>query len=256
MQCRFCNNQVIKSFIDLGYAPPSNAYLTLEDLQKPEVYYPLNVKVCENCWLVQTEDYAPPEEFFNDTYAYFSSASTSWLLHAEQFCTQAINRFELDKRSFVVEIASNDGYLLKNFVRKEIPCLGVEPTRSTFEAAMKAKIPTLKEFFGQKVAHFISKEYQTADLIVANNVYAHVPDINDFTAGLKLLLGPGGVISLEFPHIFELISNAQFDTIYHEHFSYLSLCVVDDVSANMVSEFGMWNSFPHMVDHCGFLVVT
>ena len=157
MRCRFCAKEVKESFIDLGFAPPSNAYLSCEDLNKPEIYYPLHVKVCENCWLVQTEDYAPPEEFFNDKYAYFSSASQSWLSHAENYSNKVIERFSLDKNSFVVEIASNDGYLLKNFIAKQIPCLGVEPTGSTYEVAKKKEVPTLKEFFGKKIGVYISR---------------------------------------------------------------------------------------------------
>ena len=223
MNCRFCGKILTHDFIDLGCAPPSNAYLTDADLNRPEVYYPLKLKVCTNCWLVQTEDYAGAEELFSTDYAYFSSTSSSWLEHARQYSQSITRRLGLNAKSFVIEIACNDGYLLKNFVEGEIPCLGIEPTANTAAAARNLGIPVLQEFFGQTLGRRLSDAGQKADLIIGNNVYAHVPDINDFTIGLKTLLKPGGTITLEFPHLMRLIEHTQFDTIYHEHFSYLSL---------------------------------
>ena len=184
--------------------------------------------MCDACWLVQTEDYLDSDQFFNDEYAYFSSISTSWVKHARDYCEMVTKRFELDDNSFVVELASNDGYLLQNFVAKGIPCLGVEPTLSTAKVAEEKGIPVIKEFFGRDFAleKFYKKE---VDLIIGNNVYAHVPDINDFTEGLKETLGIDGVITLEFPHLMRLIEHSQFDTVYHEHFSYLSLIAVTKI---------------------------
>jgi SAM-dependent methyltransferase len=218
-------------FIDLGCAPPSNAYLSAADLDKPEIYYPLRLMVCTNCWLVQTEDYAGAEELFSADYAYFSSTSSSWLAHARSYSQFIIERLGLNGGSFVVEIASNDGYLLRNFVEAGIPCLGIEPTAGTAAAAEKIGIPVLRRFFGEALARQLSSEGKQADLIIGNNVYAHVPDINDFTRGMKSLLKPGGVITLEFPHLMRLIEEIQFDTIYHEHFSYLSLTAVTHIFA-------------------------
>lgn len=231
MKCRHCQTALENTFIDLGFAPPSNAYLTAEQLKQPEVYYPLKVKVCEQCWLVQTEDYAQANELFNADYAYFSSTSSGWTTHAQRYSEAIIQRLNLDKHSHVVEIASNDGYLLKNFVAADIPCLGIEPTASTAAAAEKLGIPVLREFFGEALAAQLAKAQQQADLIIGNNVYAHVPDINDFTRGLKALLKPHGTITLEFPHLMQLIQQVQFDTIYHEHFSYLSLFTVTQIFA-------------------------
>ncbi|MBA3036281.1 MAG: class I SAM-dependent methyltransferase [Desulfobacterium sp.] len=226
MNCRFCGNILTHEFIDLGCAPPSNAYLTAADLNRPEVYYPLKLRVCTDCWLVQTEDYAGAEDLFLPDYAYFSSTSSTWLAHARQYSQIITRRLELNAKSFVVEIACNDGYLLKNFVEAGIPCLGIEPTASTAAAAQELGIPVLQEFFGQTLGSRLSDAGQKADLIIGNNVYAHVPDINDFTIGLKVLLKSGGTITLEFPHLMRLIEHTQFDTIYHEHFSYLSLYTV------------------------------
>ena len=223
MKCRHCDHDVEHTFLDLGFAPPSNAYLTREDLSKPEKYYPLKVKVCHHCWLVQTEDYAQANELFDENYAYFSSTSSSWLNHAKLYSEKMIRDFGLDQNSFVVEVASNDGYLLKNFKKNNIPCLGIEPTKSTADAAEKLGIPIFREFFGEKLGKELVKQNRQADLIIGNNVYAHVPDINDFTRGLKAALKPNGVITMEFPHLMKLIEFNQFDTIYHEHFSYLSL---------------------------------
>ena len=229
MNCRHCHTPLEHVFLDLGFAPPSNAFLQVEDLTKPELYFPLKLNVCTNCWLAQTEDYARADELFTGDYAYFSSVSQSWLDHAMQYAEKITKRLGLNSNSFVIEIASNDGYLLKNFVAKNIPCLGIEPTVSTAEAAEKIGIPVLREFFGETLAKRLSAEGKQADLIIGNNVYAHVPDINDFTAGLKAALKPGGTITLEFPHLMRLIEHSQFDTVYHEHFSYLSLYTVNRI---------------------------
>jgi hypothetical protein len=231
MNCRHCGTNLRHTFLDLGFAPPSNAYLTEEDLSKPEKYYPLKVKVCDNCWLVQTEDYAQADELFNSDYAYFSSTSTTWVAHAKSYATQMIQQIDLNQNSHVIEVASNDGYLLKNFMDAGIPCLGIEPAASTAMAAEKLGIPVLREFFGEKLGSRLAEEGKRADLIAGNNVYAHVPDINDFTRGLKAALKPEGIITLEFPHLMKLIEHTQFDTIYHEHFSYLSLQVVSRIFA-------------------------
>jgi SAM-dependent methyltransferase len=226
MKCRFCNTPLHHEFIDLGFAPPSNAYLSEEDLNKPELYFPLKLFLCDHCWLVQTEDYARVDELFRSDYAYFSSTSTGWLHHAAQYSATIRKRLGLHSESFVIEVASNDGYLLRNFVAAGIPCLGIEPTDGTADAAEKIGVPVLREFFGQRLAEQLRAEGKQADLIIGNNVYAHVPDINDFTAGLKAALKPGGTITLEFPHLMRLIEHNQFDTVYHEHFSYLSLHTV------------------------------
>ncbi|WP_166424985.1 class I SAM-dependent methyltransferase [Paraglaciecola sp. 20A4] len=231
MKCRHCETQLVHNFIDLGFAPPSNAYLTVEQLKQPEVYFPLKVKVCEQCWLVQTEDYAQADELFNADYAYFSSTSSGWLTHAANYSKAIIKHLKLDNRSHVIEIASNDGYLLKNFVEADIPCLGIEPTASTASAAEKLGIPVLRTFFGETIGRQFAETEQQADLIIGNNVYAHVPDINDFTRGLKAALKTHGTITLEFPHLMQLIQLVQFDTIYHEHFSYLSLYTVIKIFA-------------------------
>ena len=226
MKCRCCQKKLVTSFLDLGFAPPSNAYLTLADLSRPETYYPLRVRVCEECWLVQTEDFAASETFFTPDYAYLSSTSTSWVAHARNYVNQIICELNLEEDNFVVEVASNDGYLLKNFVDQNIPCLGIEPTDSTAIIAEGKGIPVCREFFGSQLADKLATKNKKADLIIGNNVYAHVPDINDFTLGMKRLLKPKGTITLEFPHLLRLIENSQFDTVYHEHFSYLSLTVV------------------------------
>jgi hypothetical protein len=226
MNCRHCHKLLEHVFLDLGFAPASNAYLSREDLKAPEKYFPLKLFVCGNCWLVQTEDYALAEELFPSDYAYFSSTSQTWLDHAALYVEQMCIRFGLNEQSYVIEIASNDGYLLKNFSAKKIPCLGIEPTASTAFAAEALGIPVLRSFFGNVLAADLAKEYKQADLVLGNNVYAHVPDINDFTRGLKTILKPGGTVTLEFPHLLNLIADSQFDTVYHEHFSYLSLYTV------------------------------
>lgn len=212
-----------RPFIDLGSAPPSNAYLTGKALRAPEKWYPLRVLVCADCWLVQTEDYAHSSELFSEDYAYFSSFSTTWLQHAERYAATMAERFALGENSQVVEVASNDGYLLQYVQARGIPCLGIEPTASTANAARNKGIEVVEEFFGVALARRLVANGKSADLMAANNVLAHVPDINDFVAGFALLLKPQGVATFEFPHLMNLVKENQFDTIYHEHFSYLSL---------------------------------
>jgi SAM-dependent methyltransferase len=231
MKCRHCQHTLEHLFLDLGFAPPSNAYLTAEDLQKPEITYPLKVFVCDQCWLVQTQDFVEADELFRADYAYFSSTSSSWLEHAAHYSRAIIERLGLDARSQVIEVAANDGYLLRNFVEAGIPCLGIEPTAATADAAEAIGVPVLREFFGSRLAHSLAAEGRQADLLIGNNVYAHVPDINDFTAGLQAALKPGGTLTLEFPHLLQLLRHTQFDTVYHEHFSYLSLHAVQRIFA-------------------------
>jgi SAM-dependent methyltransferase len=226
MNCRHCGAPLEHRFLDLGHAPLSNAYLERKQLDGPEVTFPLRLYVCDRCWLVQTEDYAHVGDLFSADYAYFSSTSKTWLAHAARYFKMARSRFSLDANSLVVEIASNDGYLLRHFVNAGIPCLGIEPTASTAAAAELLGIPVRREFFGGDLGTKLAEEGMAADLIIGNNVYAHVPDINDFTAGIKAALKPGGVITLEFPHLLRMIEGTQFDTAYHEHFSYLSLYTV------------------------------
>ena len=229
MNCRHCQAPLDHLFLDLGFAPPSNAFLKAEDLIKPELYFPLRLQVCTHCWLVQTEDYVCADELFKGDYAYFSSVSQSWLDHAARYAGNITQQLGLSQDSFVIEVASNDGYLLRNFVASNIPCLGIEPTADTAEAAGKIDIPFLREFFSEALAKQLRSEGRQADLIIGNNVFAHVPDINDFTAGLKTALKPGGTITLEFPHLMRLIEHTQFDTVYHEHYSYLSLYTVNRI---------------------------
>lgn len=212
-------------FLDLGHAPLSNAYLRAADLDRPEITYPLRLFVCDTCRLVQTQDHAAADEMFTAEYAYFSSTSKGWLAHAARYCEMITGRLGLTRESFVIEVASNDGYLLNNFVAAGIPCLGIEPTEGTAKAAEALGVPVLKEFFGEAMGQRLAAEGRQADLVAGNNVYAHVPDINDFTLGLAAVVKPEGVITLEFPHLMRLIEHCQFDTTYHEHFSYLSLGV-------------------------------
>jgi SAM-dependent methyltransferase len=226
LKCRHCEANVCLEFIDLGSAPPSNAYLTRESLRSPEKWYPLRVLVCPECWLVQTEDYADAHELFSPDYAYFSAYSTSWVKHAENYVSHVTRRFGLNAASYVVEVAANDGYLLQFVRERGIPCLGIEPTRSTAEAARNKGIEIVEEFFGVKLARQLVDRGRTADLTVANNVLAHVPHINDFVAGFAALLKPSGVATFEFPHLLQLVTQNQFDTVYHEHFSYLSFTAV------------------------------
>ena len=229
MNCRHCQSALSLPLIDLGSAPPSNAYLTAESLPQPERYFPLRVLVCENCWLVQTADFAG--ELFPADYAYFSSTARGWLDHAERYVAEATDRFSLGHNSLVVEVAANDGYLLQYFLPRQIPCLGIEPTHLTAEAARRKGIPILEHFFNSLMAKAMVSEGKSADLIVANNVLAHVPDIDDFVRGCVILLKPTGVATFEFPHLLRLVADCQFDTIYHEHFSYLSLTVVNRIFA-------------------------
>jgi 2-polyprenyl-3-methyl-5-hydroxy-6-metoxy-1,4-benzoquinol methylase len=226
MKCRHCAHPLALPLIDLGTAPPSNAYLTRDRLAEPERRYPLRVLVCDRCWLAQTEDFARAHELFDAEYAYFSGTSTSWLAHAERYVADMVNRFGLGPQSRVVEVAANDGYLLQYVKRRGIPCTGVEPTASTAAAARAKGIDIVPEFFGTRLAAQMVAQGLQADLTAANNVLAHVPDINDFSAGFAALLKPSGVATFEFPHLMRLMEDAQFDTIYHEHFSYLSLTAV------------------------------
>ena len=229
MKCRHCANQLEHTFLDLGFAPPSNAYLNAEELSDPEVHYPLLVKVCDQCWLVQTEDYARREELFRADYAYFSSTSSGWLDHSARYVDMVVDRLSLGPDSFVIEVACNDGYLLKNVLAAGIPCLGIEPTASTAAAAEALGIPVSREFFGEALGRQLAGEGKQADLIAGNNVYAHVPDINDFTLGLAAALKPEGTVTLEFPHLMPMIEHTQLETVYHEHFSYLSLTAVSSI---------------------------
>lgn len=229
MKCRHCYNSLNLSFLDLGFAPPSNAYLTQENLNTPETYYPLRILVCEFCWLVQTDDYAGRELLFNNNYAYFSSCSTSWLSHAKDYVSNMISRFGLNTQSRVVEVAANDGYLLQFVQAAGIPNYGIEPTSSTAQAARDKGIEIIDKFFGVDLADELAKAGKQADLIAANNVLAHVPDINDFVAGFVRLLKPKGVATFEFPHLLNMVRENQFDTAYHEHYSYLSLTTIEKI---------------------------
>jgi len=220
--CRFCGAGLEKTFVDLGMSPLCETYPSVAALNHGETYYPLHVYVCEHCWLVQLEEYESAENIFSD-YAYFASFSDSWLKHCEKYCDSMRQRFGLGKESFVAEVASNDGYLLQYFVRMGIPVLGIEPAANVAEAAVKKGVPTLVRFFGVEVAKELAAEGKSADLLAGNNVLAQVPDLNDFVEGLKILLKPDGVLTLEFPHLLRLIELNEFDTIYHEHFSYFSL---------------------------------
>jgi SAM-dependent methyltransferase len=223
--CRFCGAALGDPFLDLGSTPLANAYLRPDDLGRGETFYPLQVYVCGDCWLVQLPSVQSPEAIFSE-YAYFSSYSRSWLEHAKRYVGQMIEALGLGARSRVIEIASNDGYLLQFFARQSIPVLGIEPARNVATAARAAGIPTLSEFFDSALAGRLASEGQPADLIVANNVLAHVPTLNDFVDGLRIALKPGGLVTLEFPHLMRLMAENQFDTIYHEHLSYFSLALV------------------------------
>lgn len=229
MNCRHCAARLKLELIDLGSSPPSNAYLSAAGLLAPEKTYPLKVMVCEQCWLAQTLDFAQADELFSAEYAYFSSFSTTWLQHAERYVADMVERFHLERHSHVVEIASNDGYLLQYVKGRGIPCLGIEPTASTARASREKGIETLEEFFGAEVGARLAAAGKQADLMAANNVLAHVPDINGFLAGFANLLKPSGVATFEFPHLLRLIEENQFDTIYHEHFSYLSLTALEKI---------------------------
>ncbi|MFG0267017.1 MAG: methyltransferase domain-containing protein, partial [Rhodopirellula sp. JB055] len=226
MKCRHCHHPLTLPFVDLGSAPPSNAYLTQESLRSPEKWFPLRVLVCDQCWLVQTEDFSNAEELFDSQYAYFSGFSTSWLTHSEKYVHEMIERFSLNPNSHVVEVAANDGYLLQYVQAAGIPCLGIEPTASTAQAAREKGIPIVERFFGVDLATELAAENKQSDLTAANNVLAHVPNINDFVRGFPIILKEDGVSTFEFPHLVKLVQESQFDTIYHEHFSYLSLTAV------------------------------
>jgi SAM-dependent methyltransferase len=217
--------------VDLGVAPPSNAYLTKMALKRPEKYFPLRVLVCESCWLVQAEAYSRAAELFNEEYAYFSSFSTEWLEHSKRYVDEMTVRFELGSSSTVVEVAANDGYLLQYVKEKSIGCYGIEPTASTANAARQKGIEIVQDFLSTSLAQQLRGQGKTADLVVANNVLAHVPDINDFSNACRLLMRPNGVFTCEFPHLMNLVLHNQFDTIYHEHFSYLSFGTVVNIFA-------------------------
>lgn len=223
MKCRFCNHDANNEFIDLVNSPASNSYLTATQLNEPETYYPLKVYVCPNCFLVQVDEYKSFDTIFDNNYAYFSSYSSSWLQHCKNYVETVIQRFSLNQQSQVVEIASNDGYLLQYFLPHQVPVLGIEPTRNTAEVAILKGIPCITEFFGVALAEELVSKGRKADLLIGNNVLAHVPNILDFVGGIKILLNESGVVTMEYPSLIELVENNQFDTIYHEHFSYLSL---------------------------------
>lgn len=231
MKCRHCGTKLRLPFLDLGTAPPSNAYLGADKVNAPEMFFPLRVLACDACWLVQTEDYAGREALFTEDYAYFSSFSASWLKHSETYVKAMITRFGLGAGSNVVEIAANDGYLLQYVKAAGVPCYGVEPTRSTADAARARGIDIVEEFFGVALGDKLAREGRQADLTAANNVLAHVPDINDFAGGFARLLKPEGVSTFEFPHLMRMVEFNQFDTAYHEHYSYLSLTAVRRIFA-------------------------
>lgn len=226
--CRFCGAPLIHSFVNLGNAPLSNAYLEEKQLSQAEKFYPLHAYVCADCFLVQLEQFETPSSIFSD-YAYYSSFSSTWLKHAQQYVDMITKRLNLGADCQVIEIASNDGYLLQYFLDKRIPVLGIEPAANVAKNAITKGIPTLVEFFGHKLSVELSKNNKTADLIIANNVLAHVPDLNDFVAGIEVLLKPEGILTIEVPHLLELIRNNQFDTIYHEHFSYFSVMTIEKI---------------------------
>jgi ubiquinone/menaquinone biosynthesis C-methylase UbiE len=229
MNCRFCKSEVTDVFIDLGNAPASNSFLTKEELNEPETFYPLKVFTCSNCFLVQVDEYKKSDSIFDAGYVYFSSYSKSWLEHAKRYTDMMTKRFGFNNNSLVIEVASNDGYLLQYFKEKNIPVLGIEPTANTAKVAMDKGIESVTRFFGQQLATELAFTDRKADLLLGNNVLAHVPDIIDFVAGMKIVLKDQGVITMEFPHVYQLVENNQFDTIYHEHFSYLSFFTVKKI---------------------------
>jgi 2-polyprenyl-3-methyl-5-hydroxy-6-metoxy-1,4-benzoquinol methylase len=231
MQCRFCKTELKHVFLDLVNSPASNSFLTAEQLNEPEVFYPLKVYTCHNCFLVQVDEYKKSDAIFNSDYVYFSSYSTTWLAHAREYTNRMIERFGYNSNSQVIEIASNDGYLLQYFHQKGVPVLGIEPTANTAKVAIEKGIDSVVDFFGVRLASELKAKNVQADLLLGNNVLAHVPDIVDFVKGLKLALKPQGVVTMEFPHLMQLVENNQFDTIYHEHFSYLSFSTVQKIFA-------------------------
>jgi hypothetical protein len=229
MNCRFCKNELKDVFIDLINSPASNSFLTKEELNEPETFYPLKVYTCSHCFLVQVDEYKKSDAIFDSNYVYFSSYSTSWLAHAKKYTEQMIDRFKFNEQSLVVEIASNDGYLLQYFKERQVPVLGIEPTANTAKVSMEKGIENIVDFFGVRLATKLAGENRKADLLLGNNVLAHVPDILDFVGGMKVILNDTGVITMEFPHLMQLVDNNQFDTIYHEHFSYLSFYTVKQI---------------------------
>ena len=230
MNCRFCKEELKDVFIDLINSPASNSFLTKEELNEPETFYPLKVYTCANCFLVQVDEYKKSDAIFDSNYVYFSSYSTSWLAHAKKYTDMMTERFGYNEESLVIEVASNDGYLLQYFKEKNIPVMGIEPTANTAEVAMGKGIKTVIEFFGTELADRFANDWDVkADLLLGNNVLAHVPDILDFVGGMKIILKDTGVITMEFPHLMQLVDNNQFDTIYHEHFSYLSFYTVKQI---------------------------
>ncbi|MDO9006015.1 MAG: class I SAM-dependent methyltransferase [Aquabacterium sp.] len=232
MKCRHCGSGLHLPFLDLGVAPPSNAYLSADKVNAPETWFPLRLLVCETCWLVQTEDYAGREALFSEDYAYFSSFSSSWLKHAERYVSAMVERFKLGKDACMVEVAANDGYLLQYVQKAGIPNYGIEPTASTAVAARRLGIEIVERFFGVALADELVAAGKQADLMAANNVLAHVPDINDFVSGFARLLKPQGVATFEFPHLVNMVRDSQFDTAYHEHYSYLSLTAAQRIFAH------------------------
>ena len=227
MNCRFCNEPLHNKFVDLINCPPSNSFLTLEQLNEAEPYYPLTIYACSKCYLVQVDEYKKAKDIFNEDYVYFASYSTSWVEHAKNYVIDMIKRFGFNENSYVIEIASNDGYLLQHFKDRGVPVLGIEPTQNTANVAIMKGIPTITEYFGAEFADKLSD--RKGDLLVGNNVLAHVPDIHDFVEGLKRALNDKGVVTMEFPHLLRLVEDCQFDTIYHEHYSYLSFTTVKKV---------------------------
>jgi 2-polyprenyl-3-methyl-5-hydroxy-6-metoxy-1,4-benzoquinol methylase len=229
MQCRFCKTELKFVFIDLVNSPASNSFLSRQLLNEPETFYPLKVFTCPNCFLVQIDEYKKSDAIFNNEYVYFSSFSTTWLAHCKKYTELMVERFGFNERSLIAEVASNDGYLLQYFREKNIPVLGIEPTANTAKVAAEKGIDTVVDFFGVRLATRLAAENKKADLLLGNNVLAHVPDIVDFVGGMKILLREQGVITMEFPHLMQLVDNNQFDTIYHEHFSYLSFYTVQKI---------------------------
>lgn len=226
--CRFCGSPLHFTFVDLGMSPLCESYLQASQLNKMEPFYPLHVHVCESCYLVQLEEYVAPEEIFTE-YAYFSSYASSWVEHARKYTEMIIERQQLTSESFVVELASNDGYLLQHFVDKNIPALGIEPAANVAKDAVEKNVPTLVEFFNEQLARKMVGDGKLADLVIGNNVLAQVPDLNDFVGSMKMILKPGGVITMEFPHLMRLMAENQFDTIYHEHFCYFSWIAAEKI---------------------------
>ena len=229
-RCRFCHNELKHTFLDLGMSPLANSYIPMEDVDKGQMSYPLHVKVCDECWLVQRGEFESPQAIFSN-YAYFSSYSSSWLIHAKKYVAHMIADYGINTNSQVVEIASNDGYLLQYFKERAVPILGIEPAKNVAAVAQEKGIPTISDFFGEALAKSLREEGRKADLLIGNNVFAHVPDINDFSEGMRILLAEDGILTLEFPHLLRLIDRNQFDTIYHEHFSYISLLAAKKILA-------------------------